>query len=52
MLFVIVILAALALWGVIVAVLAIAHDGPGRRAAAGPRPDDYPLLTDARFFTR
>ncbi len=35
MLFFIVILAALALWAVIVAVLAVVHDGPGPRLGAG-----------------
>ena len=51
MLFFIIVLAALALWAVVAGLLAVAHDGPGRRSTAA-RPEDYPLLTDARFFTR
>jgi hypothetical protein len=57
MLFFIAILAALALWAVIAAVVAMTRDGRGHPDSDATRPvqerrDDYPLLTNAFFSAR
>lgn len=57
MLFFIVIVAALALWGVIAAVIAMTRDGRGDPDVTDTRSiedrrSDYPLVTDPHFFVR
>lgn len=59
MVFFIVIVGALALWAVIASVIAASHDGGSSPESCNDSSipleetrSDYPLLVDARFFTR
>ncbi len=56
MLFFIVIVGALIVWAVVAAVIASSHDGRGAPHAESrsvdERRSDFPLLTDATFFSR